>query len=273
MPVRALLHTSAAVLSVLFLVVAGASYGDDDSGDEESKFDSRERLERTVLLQDRQDFADAKESLETAQDLLKRAEDAGADQEIIDRLEGEVDRRQGAFDDERLALGEETERVRELIDDLSDDQVFAYNRALNNTISNKLVWHLDDDTLKRSLGADLDSHQINALTQALEQEARFDLKADHFRDLADETGKDHFYAQARRAATKADSQRKKFLDKVRDEHTVTLPEDEVTLPKGEARELSRNVARNEARQMARSMARTEAKANHGKAYAKGKKAH
>jgi len=221
------------------------------------KFDSRERLARVVLFGDRRELAEEKLALEEAEALLERAINAGAEQEVIDRIQAEVDRRQATLDSSR----EDIARTLERIADLSDEEVFAYNRALNNAISSKLVPYLDAELLERALCADLDRHQINALTQALEQEARFTIKSERLRDLAEETGDDSYLAKAERMEAKAESQKQKFLAKIGDtSHVEPLPTDEIREEgRRHARAAAREVAHKEARKIARESARGEAR--------------
>jgi hypothetical protein len=237
--------------------VAVDEEGAGPEGDGSGKFDSRVRLERVVLFEDRQELAELKSSLAEAEALLQRAIDTGAEQEVIDRIQAEVDRRQAAVD----ASKDEIDRVKELIGELSPEQVFAYNRSLNNAISSKLVPYLDSDLLKRSLGADLDRHQINALTQALEQEARFMIKSDRFRALAADAGDDRYLAKADQMEARAESQKQKFIAKISDDprpeqHLRDEARDE---GQRQARAAARNAARNEARKLARESAREQAR--------------
>ena len=243
------------LLSISMLFASGIGLaGDVDVDDEGRKFDSRQRLERTVLLQDRQDQADAREALEEAQALLERAIAAGAPQETIDRIQAEVDRREATVESGR----EEIQRVLQLVADLSDEQVFAYNRALNNTLHNGLVYDLDSETLKRALGADLDRRQINAVTKALEQEARFLQKAEYYRGLAESTGDESYLRQAARAEAKAESEREKFLARVQRE-PVAEPTGECSKEERRAlRAQARSLGKDEAREHAHKMAKEHA---------------
>lgn len=221
--------------------------------DEPHRFHSRVRLERVVLFQDRQEKAELQRSLEESQDLLQRAIDGGAEQEILDRIQAEVDRRQAAVDDSQR----EIDRVKTLISELSEDQVFAYNRSLNNAISEKLVPYLDDELLKRGLGADLDRQEINALTQAVEQEARFAIKSERFRSKAEASGREHFLDKADRMDARGDAQRDKFLAKISDgsQPEVDLREE----GRRHARVAALASARSEAQKRARESAREQAR--------------
>ena len=261
----------AAGFSALALVLNPVAFADDElpepvavdeegmspDGDGSRKFDSLVRLERVILFGDRQELAELGRSLAEAEALLQRAIDAGAEQEVVDRIQAEVDRRQAAVD----ASKDEIARVKELVGELSPEQVFAYNRSLNNAISSKLVPYLDSDLLKRSLGADLDRHQINALTQALEQEARFMIKSDRFRALAEETGDDHYLAKADQMEARGESQKQKFIAKISDDPQPEQYLRDEARNEGQRQALAaaRNAARNEARKLARESAREQAR--------------
>jgi len=64
------------------------------------------------------------------------------------------------------------------VEGVSEEQVFALNRSLNNAVSCGLLVDIDIEDLALIVGAN--KLQINAFTQAFEQEARFLLKADKF---------------------------------------------------------------------------------------------
>jgi hypothetical protein len=232
------------------------SESDRPEADEKRKFDSRVRLTRTVLFGDREEIRDLNESLERSEALLQRAIDADAEQDLIDRIQAEVDRNQIALDDAIT----DRDHVKELIADLSPEQVFAYNRSLNNAIESGLLPYLDSDLLERSLGADLNRKQINAVTQALEQEARFAMKAERLRDRAEETGNDRLLAKADKMEDRGEAQKEKFLARVSgsadsDRTRSDLREE----GRMQARVVAKNVAKQEARRTARENAREEAR--------------
>jgi hypothetical protein len=244
------------LLSILMLFASGTCLAEDGDGEDEGhKFDSRQRLERTVLLQDRQALADAREALERAQAALERAIAAGAPQETIDRLEAEVERRELAIENGHRDI----RRVRQLIAGLSDEQVFAFNRALNNVVQNGLVDDLDAQTLQRALGADLDRRQINAVTKALEQEARFLQQAERFRELAESTGEERFLKEAERAEGKAEREREKFLARVQREPAVINTDDAHGEKRLALRAQALSVGKDEAQRHARKLAKGHAR--------------
>lgn len=80
---------------------------------------------------------------------------------------------------------------------LSDEQVFALNRSLNNVVKSGLPMEYDMYLLEQVIENDYDSREINALTKAMEEEAKF-------QDPYEKTGNEKFLDRAQ-------SQKEKFL--------------------------------------------------------------
>lgn len=147
-----------------------------------------------------------------------------------------------------------TERVAAFVDNLTDEQVFALNRSLNNGAGKGLIAEYDMDLLERIVTENFDKKQINALTRAVEEEAKF-------MSRYEQTGNEKFLLQA-------EAQKAKFLARVDRFGTSTEPvEDEAlrlkTATRLEARQATRlavaDGARNDAARAARIEVKSESK--------------
>ncbi|WLE97914.1 MAG: hypothetical protein QTN59_03550 [Candidatus Electrothrix communis] len=97
--------------------------------------------------------------------------------------------------------GEPTqERVTAFVEKLTDEQAFALNRSLNNAVNNGLPVEYDMVLLEKVVEENYNSKQINALTKALEEDAKFQA-------LYEKTGNEKFLE-------KAEKQKDKFLSKI-----------------------------------------------------------
>ena len=100
-----------------------------------------------------------------------------AAQADVDAAQAKVDEAQAKRDTAQTQVGGATG----LVDQMSDDQVFALNRSLNNAAHNGLgPLAIDPALLQRIIDEGLDKHSIQTLTKALEMRARFDKNADRF---------------------------------------------------------------------------------------------
>jgi hypothetical protein len=134
-----------------------------------------------------------------------------AAQEVVDEAQQVVDAAQAVVD----AILAEIEGTEQYVDELSDKEVFAYNRAFNNAIQTDLLpLDIDLDLLNFLAENGNTNRDIQLATNGFESEARFMRKATWFEAKAESTGKDHFYAKADRARAKGAAQKAKFLDKV-----------------------------------------------------------
>jgi hypothetical protein len=155
---------------------------------------------------------------------------------------------------------EEVQKLNDLFHDfaanseLSDEEVFALNRSLNN--ARHTPWRIDFTTeenltlLEELIEHNYDSRQINSLTKALESEAKF---LSHY----ERTGKDFFLL-------KAETEKRKFLSRI-DGFDDTGLHDSTSLSKDsnraailEARQEARSALKDVARQ-ARLQAKTLAR--------------
>lgn len=165
-----------------------------------SQFSSKESLTETLL-------ADDKLALTQAQAELDKAVASGASQEEIDALKLKVTTAEINLTSEQTAI---TEQVTQL----SDDQVIALNRSLNNAVSSQLNVNIDAAQIQSILDGNYDNKQINALTKALEEEAKFTALSGKFEQKSEETGNEKFLEHSERMLDKADSQKEKFLGKI-----------------------------------------------------------
>jgi hypothetical protein len=83
------------------------------------------------------------------------------------------------------------ERAEAFVESLSDEQVFAFNRALNNALKNRLYREIlyDLDLLESLDVQSLTKQDINAITKAFEEETKFN-------NLYEKTGDEKFLAVA-----------------------------------------------------------------------------
>lgn len=126
------------------------------------------------------------------------------------------------------AVEAELQLLRDLVAQLSEEQAAALIRSLNNALASGLLLTLDTALLQQIVDGGYDKHDIQALTQALEQEARFMAKADRFEARDADSGGDAAAAgadpsldesssQMERMMGKASSEKEKFLSKIEDE--------------------------------------------------------
>ena len=99
--------------------------------------------------------------------------------------EVDADTPEGEFVENEVPEMSDEERVAAFVESLSDEQVFAMNRSLNNAIKSGLPMVYDMDLLEKIVENDYGKKEINAITKALEQEARFTA-------LAEKTGNEKF---------------------------------------------------------------------------------
>lgn len=242
---------------ILSAAVGGAALFAADvnaDGADGRKFDSRERLVRTALLDDRADLAETRDALAAARAELEAAIAAGAPEDEIRELENEVERRAETLEAAQEDLRLERRRLERVVNALSDDQVFAFNRSLQNALASGLWVDLDSEGLIAALNEDYDKRQINAYTKALESDAKFTRKAESARAAYESTHDPELLRQAERFEAKAESQREKFLAKI-ERFDATSGERKV---RDELHEEARTAAREEARNAARVEARRAA---------------
>lgn len=263
--IRSILNSlPTALLAALLLTVPPAFAGDDPDTTEineptdeialdalevaeEAKFEDRvllvETLDRygsTALAHAQSDLADAEQALAEA---IAAGDQEKADlltNEVIPKLEEEVTRNVNF-----------TENVAVIVDGLSEEQVIALNRALQNTRSNGIVPTMGLDELQRILDEEFNGHQIHAFVKAYRENAKFLAKAERF-----EVGS----MQYERALAKAQNQQEKFLGKVdRFAEPSTTDALALSLATKEARKHARHSARHSADLSAKHAAKGYAK--------------
>lgn len=178
-----------------------------------SKFASRERLRNTLMAQ-----------------LGKQEIDTTAEAEATDAA-----------------------RVDAFVANLSTEQVLALNRSLNNAVQQRLALNYDLDLLERIVTDQYSKQQINALTKALEEEAK--LLA-----LYERTGNEKFLKQA-------EARKEKFLakaDRISRDATRTATRETTrktlrTEMKSGTDEATQSAVKEQAKVQARSMAKEAVK--------------
>lgn len=216
---------------------------------------ARSLLLETAQRDDASDFAAAERNLDEAQSALDSAIAEGASDEKLTRLERERDL--AASDLARES--DESEALVEAILALDDQQVRDLNRALNNTRHNGQIPDLDAATLEEIAARDLGHREIQALTKALEEEARAEQRAERFERKFEETGREHFLAKRDRALEQGERQKGKFESKV--DRFTDAREQAREGAKGQAREHAKGLARGQARDAAKQSAKANAKGN------------
>ena len=273
-----------------------------ESTDDSQKFSDRERLLETLVgwqVELDEDVSAAKDELDSATKALAEAPDDATQQELDD-LQAAVDAAQTAYDtvynsafdsiaaeyEQYIIAAEETTTQSDGSESedgtsvLTDEQIFALNRSLNNATNNGLIVNLEPSYLEDILNGDYNKQQINALTKALEEEAKFNKLSDKFTDKYELTGKEHFLDKADMMTAKGERQKDKFLAKIdkfdrsglETDHKDKAKKAARDSAKSAARDASKNSARkeakraakNEAKKVAKENARKNAKGNNGK---------
>jgi len=197
---------------------------------------------------------------ETASELQLIANETDADalQALADELKVLANETDATETTAALALIEtELTNTATFVDGLTDEQVFALNRSLNNALSSGLL--VDIDTEDLALIADANKLQINAFTQAFEQEARFLLKANKFTRKYDESGNEKFLQISERMSTKGENQKVKFLTKM-DRFSESASALAGSTAKATAKESAKEAAKNMSKSVAKATAKKAAKA-------------
>ena len=131
--------------------------------------------------------------------------------------------------------------------ELSDEQVFALNRSLNNAINNPFGANFDSEHLQLIVDGDYNKLQINSLSKALESEAKF-------LALAEKTGNDKFL-------DKAEREKEKFMAMVdRFDGHVSGKDSAAAAAKSAAKSAAKKAAAGAARKAAKNAAKSAAKA-------------
>jgi hypothetical protein len=182
--------------------------------EENPEYLDRELLVDTLMRDDALEVYAVRDARDAAQEALDEAIEDEAPQEVIDELEKELEEAEGALVEEKEDFAVEQDTIEEQVDEMSDDQVIAMNRSLNNTLHNGLIPVISSDDIMRLLEDGYSAEQINAFTKAYEAEAIFVRQRDRFEDKYEDTGKEQFLRNAERADAKAANEKAKFLAKV-----------------------------------------------------------
>jgi len=249
--------------------------------DDGRKFDSTERLEETLIGWQEEKVADAEQDVKDAQEAFDNANaDPDATDEEKAALEKELTDAEDARDLAVESFEEEKTKLTEQIAELSEEQLFALNRSLNNATNNGLIVDLNSEYMQELLDGNYNKQQINSLTKALEEEAKFDKLSDKFTSKYDLTGNEKFLDKADMMTAKGERQKDKFLAKVDKFERNTLEVEHHNKArkaardsaKSTARDSSKNSARkdakraakNDAKKVAKENARNKEKSNNGK---------
>jgi hypothetical protein len=184
-------------------------------------------------------------------DLLIKSEASRLANEAAVKAADEASAKQVVYDEKLAAvqaIESEIAKTAELVGELSAKQVHDLNASLQNARKTGLLpLDLDAEHLQAILDGAYGTREIHALTEAYEQEARFDRLAMRFVERYDATGRDHFQDQADRFAAKGDDQKEKFLEKI---ERFTAQQDA-----REAREAAREAAAEERSDQGRHLAK------------------
>jgi hypothetical protein len=203
-------------------------------------------------------LANAEESLARAEAKLTTAEaeladaqanagDVAAAQAKVDAAQADVDAAQAKVDTAQTQVGGATG----LVDQMSDKQVFALNRALNNAAHNGLgPLAFDPALLQRIIDEDLGNREIQALTHAVELHARFDQHADRFDAKADASGDTKFNDKADAMRDRGETLEGKFLARLDDPSADAAAEAASDAAREAARE-AKHAAKDAVREAAR----------------------
>jgi hypothetical protein len=188
------------LVSILLLAIALPAGATD--------FHDRDALVTQLDLGTQASLADAEENLAAAQADLADAQAHGGD---VASAQAKVDAAQADVAKAQTQLNGSGPIVAQL----SDRQVFALSRALNDSRHNGLApLALDLALVQRIADEDLSNGQIQQLTHAVELRARFDQHAARFDAKADATGDARFHDRADRTRERGAALEDKFLARV-----------------------------------------------------------
>jgi len=269
---RTLLSKFVCTALALLLVAAAASAQEAGTGGD--------AVPDPVMSEDQQFLVDAFQN-----DLVGRVDDAVEDVAVAQRNLDAAVASEIATEDEIAALGAalteaqqalglaqaDLDALADLVGELSEEQVTALIRSLTNAYASGLSLALDPALMQQIVDGDYDRHDIQALTQGLEQEARFLEKRDRFATRAaarTESGKPGG-GQMERFEAKATAEKDKFMAKIEEpdvEAVDTTTADALITDavsdavEDAAREAAKETGRDAAKQAAKAEARMLAKA-------------
>lgn len=282
------------MLSSLILSVAVASpvFSEEDATESDlQKFAGTELLVQTLTADDQaaldaatEDAPDLTKAEQAVTDATTTFDEAVAAQEGLtdDATEEDIAAAQQAVDDAELALEDTNTKLQaaqdakeqlatlkegldaeiaateELVGELSEEQVIALNRSLNNAADGKILVDIDTEDLQQVIDGEYNNLQINAFTQSFEQEARFLQKADRFTSKYEETGNEKFLDHATRMEERGETQKAKFEEHV--DRFANSPSTEAgRLAKQEAQASAKSLAKESAKGAAQQAAKQAAK--------------
>ena len=164
--------------------------------------------------------------------------------------EVDADAPEGEFVENEVPEVSDEKRVAAFVESLSDEQVFAMNRSLNNAIKSGLPMVYDMDLLGKIVENDYGKKEINAITKALEQEARFTT-------LAEKTGNEKFLDKS--LAHKNKFMRKADSSLVDEAVQVSARQSAKESAKYSAKMMAKESAKKSAKQAAKESAKLAAK--------------
>ncbi len=218
-------------LALLLFSQQGFSQTEEEN---DAKFASTELLVETFIASESQAVKDAEAAVEDAE--VAVADATAGSPELIE-AENALEAAKISLEQATLANSEETDLITDLVGKLSEEQILAFNRSLNNSLHNQFPVDLNADILQAALDGEYDKKQIIFLTKAYEEEAKFLSLAEKFEAKAEETGDDKFLRQADRMTAKAETSKEKFLSRIdRDNSDISEGEN---LSRQESREASR----------------------------------
>ncbi|MGH8658591.1 MAG: hypothetical protein ACREV4_09005 [Gammaproteobacteria bacterium] len=198
------------------------------------KFSDRDRLSETLLRDDHLAVVAAEEDLAAAQADLDAAVTGNASVEEIAALNAKRLEAVANLEEAQHSFALEEPTIETQLEALSDEQVFALNRSLNNAVSSGLNVDIDSEHLQDVIDGDYDGRQINALTKALEEEAKFTKLSDKFQDKYEASGNERFLEHSERMLDKGVQQKEKFLSKI-DKFDAKRDATELSLKRGRMR--------------------------------------
>ena len=259
-----------ASFSVVYAEDTGIDKEQVEETDKGRKFDDRERLTETLVdWQYEILVTSAKQNLKEATYAYKNRPEVTTP-EYLAELEANLEAARLDYKDALVTYKKEKRRLTVMVKKLTDDQVFALNRSLNNATHNGLLVDLNSRHMRDVLKGDYNKQQINSLTKALEEEAKFDKLADKFISKYDVTGNEKFLYKADMMSDKGLRQQQKFMAKIDKfdhdnsdevEHHGKIKKSARNSAKKSARDVSKKSAKGNAKDKAKSNAKNIAKSN------------
>ena len=230
--------------------------------DDGRKFDDSQLLKETLIGWQKEEVIDAKQDVKDAYEALKNADPNDPDE--IAELKKNLTDAKNTLSDTVADFKKEKRRLTKQVNKLSDEQVFALNRSLNNAVNNGLIVDLNSDYMRALLKGNYNKQQINSLTKALEEEAKFEKLSDKFTSKYDYTGNEKFMDKADMMTDKGERQKDKFLAKIdkfdRDDFDEVEHHNKVRkAARDNAKSTVRDASKDSARKNAKKSAKNDAK--------------